>query len=373
MGEFPDAPRPARRDRARHEHFTPTSPLAAGLRAHGFAGRLVEPADPDYDRARDGWNGAIDRRPAAVAYASDADDVAAAIRAARAAGLAFTIRGGGHSVSGRSVRDGALCIDLRALDSIAVDPRPRHGPRRRRRAARRARRRHAGARARRAGGQISHTGVGGLTLGGGIGWLMRGHGLTVDSLLAAEVVLADGRLVRASADEHPDLFWALRGGGGDFGVVTSFEFRAHRVGPMVLAGLLVYPWERAREAFARLRELMAGAPDALTLFDVAAHRAAPGAVPGRAPGPPVAIVAVAWSGDHAEGERVLAPLRAASPPALDLVGPMPYVALQSMLDETAPPGWRLLRPPALPRPRSPTGSSTRCSRASSASPTPHAT
>ena len=316
----------------------PTSELAEALRAHGFTGRLVEPFDPDYDRARAGWNGAIDRRPAAVAYAADAEDVAAAIRAARTEGLAFTVRGGGHSVSGRSVRNRALCIDLRALDAIAVDPR-------------RAVVRAGGgallgdmdAAAQAHGlavpaGQISHTGVGGLTLGGGIGWLMRHHGLTIDSLLSAEVVLADGRLVRASADEHPDLFWALRGGGGDFAVVTSFEFRAHRVGP-VLAGLLVYPWGRAREAFRASRELMAEAPDALTLFDVLLTAPPQPPFPAELQGQRVAVIGVGWSGDVAEGERLLAPLRAASPPALDLVGEMPYVALQTMLDPTAPHGW----------------------------------
>jgi hypothetical protein len=317
----------------------PTSPLAAELCACGFVGRLVEPADPGYDAARAGWNGAIDRCPAAVAYASDADDVAAAIRAARAARLEFTVRGGGHSVSGRSLRDGALCIDLRELNGVDVEPEravvhvgggallgemdaatQKHGlavP----------------------GGQVSHTGVGGLTLGGGIGWLMRHHGLTIDSLQAADVVLADGSLVRASEDEHADLFWALRGGGGDFGVVTRFEFRAHRVGPMVLGGMLMYPWERAHEALRASRELMAGAPEELTLF-VALITAPPqDPFPPELRGRRTAVVAVAWSGDPAEGERVLAPLRSDHPPALDLVAPMPYVALQSMLDETAPHGW----------------------------------
>jgi FAD/FMN-containing dehydrogenase len=317
-----------------------TSPVSAGLRARGFTGRLVEPADPGYDEARAGWNGAIDRRPAAVAYAGDAEDVAAAIGAARASGLSFTVRAGGHSVSGRSVRDGALCIDLRGLDSITVDPErevvrvgggallgeldaatQEHGlavP----------------------AGQISHTGVGGLTLGGGLGWLMRRHGLTIDSLMSAEVVLADGRTVRASAGEHPDLFWALRGGGGDFGVVTSFEFRAHRVGPIVLAGMLVYPWERARDALRASRELMAGAPDELTIFVALVTAPPQEPFPPELQGRRVAVVGVAWAGALAEGERVLAPLRTACPPALDLVGPMPYVALQSMLDETAPHGWR---------------------------------
>ncbi|MDX6598045.1 MAG: hypothetical protein QOE87_1932 [Gaiellales bacterium] len=318
---------------------TSPSPLAAALRAGGFVGRLSEPADADFDTARAGWNGAVDRRPAAVAYANDADDVAAAIRAARAAGLRFTIRAGGHSVAGRSVRDGALCIDIRALNSVEVDPvsarvcvgggallgevdaaTQAHGlavP----------------------AGQISHTGVGGLTLGGGLGWLMRRHGLTVDSLESAEVVLADGRIAQASAGENPDLFWALRGGGGDFAAVTSFEFRAHRVGPMILGGMLAYPWEQAGDALRATRALMVEAPDDLTTF-VALITAPPEApFPEQLQGRRVAVVAVAWCGDMATGEQVLAPLRTGLPPALDLVGPMPYVALQSMLDETAPHGW----------------------------------
>ena len=190
------------------------------------------------------------------------------------------------------------------------------------------------------GGQISHTGVGGLTLGGGIGWLMRHHGLTVDSLLAAEVVLADGEIVRASADEHADLFWALRGGGGEFGVVTRFEFRAHRVGPTVLGGMLVYPWEQARAAFQATRALMADAPDALTAFAVLVTAPPQAPFPAEHHGRPVAVVAVAWSGDLEEGDRVLAPLRAGCPPLVDLVAPMPFVALQSMLDQTAPAGLR---------------------------------
>ncbi len=319
---------------------TPTSPLAANLRGAGFVGRLVEPADTHYDEARAGWNGAIDRRPAAVAYASDSDDVAAAVRAARDAGLDFTIRAGGHSVSGRSMRDGALCIDLRALNAVDVD---------------------AGREIVRVGGgallseldaatqehglavpagQISHTGVGGLTLGGGIGWLMRSHGLTIDSLQAVDVVLADGELVRASHDEHPDLFWALRGGGGDFGVVTAFEYRAHRVGPMVLGGMLLYPWEQARGALRATRELMEDAPEQLTTF-VALITAPPEEpFPAQLQGRPVVAVAMAWTGELEEGARVLAPLRSSCPPAVDLVAPMPYVALQSMLDKTAPPGWR---------------------------------
>jgi FAD/FMN-containing dehydrogenase len=320
--------------------ITRTPTLAAALRAAGFVGRVIDPGDPGYDTARFGWNAAIDRRPAAVACATDADDVSAAIGAARAAGLPFTIRGGGHSVSGRSVVDGALCIDLRQMNRVEVDP------------ARGVVRVGGGALLGELdaatqehglavpAGQVSHTGVAGLTLGGGLGWLMRHHGLTIDSLLAADVVLASGDIVRASDSEHPDLFWALRGGGGDFGAVVSFEFRLHRVGPLVLAGMLAYPWESAREALRASRDLMEGAPPELTIFDVLLTAPPGPPFPEDLQGRRVAVVSVAWSGDLAEGERVLAPLRAACPAALDLVGPMPYVALQTMLDQTAPPGWR---------------------------------
>jgi FAD/FMN-containing dehydrogenase len=268
--------------------IAPTSPAAA-LRAAGFVGRVVEPGDADYDRARAGWNGAVDRHPSAVAYASDTDDVAAAIRT----GLPCTIRGGGHSVSGRSVRDGALLVDLRGLDGIAVDP-----EREVVRVGGGALLGELDAATQEFGlavpaGQISHTGVGGLTLGGGMGWLMRRHGLTSDSLHSADVVLADGEQVRTTAAEHPDLFWALRGGGGDFGVVTSFEFRTHRVGPIILAGVLVYPWEQAGNALRASRDLMADAPDELTIFDVLLTAPPQPPFPPELQGRPVAVVGVA--------------------------------------------------------------------------------
>jgi FAD/FMN-containing dehydrogenase len=318
--------------------ITRTPTLASALRAGGFVGRVLEPDDAGYDTARFGWNSAIDRRPAAVACATDADDVSAAIRAARSAGLPFTIRGGGHSVSGRSVRDGALCIDLREMNGVEVrQDLVRVGGGALLGELDAATQEHGLAVP---AGQVSHTGVGGLTLGGGIGWLMRHHGLTIDSLVAAEVVLASGEIVRASASEHPDLFWALRGGGGDFGAVVNFEFRPHRVGPMVLAGMLVYPWEAAREALRASRDLMEDAPPELTIFDVLLTAPPEPPFPAELQGRRVAVVSVAWSGDLAEGERVLAPLRSDCPPALDLVGPMPYLALQTMLDQTAPPGWR---------------------------------
>jgi FAD/FMN-containing dehydrogenase len=314
------------------------SSLAATLRAEGFTARLLEPGDIGYDAARRGWNGAVDRRPAAVACAADAEDVAAAVRAARTTRTALTVRAGGHSVSGRSVHDGALCIDLRGLNGVEVD-----APARLVRVGGGALLAELDAATQRHGlavpaGQISHTGVGGLTLGGGMGWLMRRHGLTIDSLVAAEVVLADGRIVRAAADEHPELFWALRGGGGDFGVVTRFEFRAHPVGPTVLAGMLVYPWEEAGGAFRAARDLIADAPEALGLFAVLITAPPAPPFPPELQGRPVLSLGVAWSGPIDEGGPVLAPLLMRCPPALDLVAPMPYVALQSMLDATAPPG-----------------------------------
>lgn len=318
---------------------TETSVLAAGLRDRGFVGNLFEPGGAGYDDARAGWNGAIDRRPAAVALATDSDDVAAAILAARAAGLGFTIRAGGHSVSGRSVREGALLIDIRALSGVEVDPTTatvRVGGGALLAELDAATQEHGLAVP---GGQISHTGVGGLTLGGGLGWLMRRHGLTVDSLLSAEVVLADGRKVRADETEHADLFWALRGGGGDFGAVTEFEFRAHEVGPEVMAGMLVYPWSRAREALRATRDLMDDAPRELTTFAALITAPPQEPFPEELWGQPVVSITVAWSGELTEGEAALASLREGCPPALDLVAPMPYVALQSMLDQTAPHGW----------------------------------
>ena len=314
--------------------------LTSSLRRFGFVGEVAEPGSAGYDDARFGWNGAIDRLPSAIAHARDADDVSAAIRAARAAGTPFTVRAGGHSVSGRSVRDGALLIDLRGLNSVAVDrdtATVRVGGGALLSELDAATQEHGLAVP---GGQISHTGVGGLTLGGGLGWLMRKHGLTIDSLLEAEVVLSDGSIVRASNGANPDLFWALRGGGGEFGAVTEFVFKAYPVGPTVLAGMLAYPVEDAPDAFRAGRELMATAPDELGQFQVLMTAPFGPPFPAELQGRQLGLISVAWCGDVEEGERVLAPLRQECPPALDLVAPMPYVALQSMLDPTAPHGWR---------------------------------
>ena len=213
----------------------------------GFRGRLISPDHADYDIARAIWNGAIERRPRLIARCIGSADVVAAVRFARDRDLEIAIRGGGHNVAGTAICDNGIVIDLSSMRGVRVDPADRrvwvqggalwgdvdyetqaHG-------------------LATTGGIVSHTGVAGLTLGGGVGWLMRKHGLTVDNLLAADVVTADGELLRASEDEHPDLFWALRGGGGNFGVVTSFEFRLHSVGPTVLAGPILFDASDARE------------------------------------------------------------------------------------------------------------------------------
>ena len=324
-----------------HDNHHPPSSLAGALRASGFVGRLVEPADADYDEARASWNGAVDRRPAAIAFASDAEDVAAAIRAARAAGVPFTIRAGGHSVAGRSVRDGALCIDLRALNGVAGRSRTpalvRVGGGALLGEVDAATQEHGLAVP---AGQISHTGVGGLTLGGGLGWLMRRHGLTIDSLVSAEVVLADGSIVQASAGEHPDLFWALRGGGGDFGGGHELRVPARPRRPDRARRDARLPVGAGGRRAAREPGADGGRPGGADDVRGADHRAAARRrSPPSCRGSPSPSSPSRGAATSPTGERALAPLRTGLPPALDLVGPMPYVALQSMLDETAPHGW----------------------------------
>jgi FAD/FMN-containing dehydrogenase len=307
----------------------------------GFAGKILTPGQDRYDTARAVFNGAIDRRPALIAEATGAHDIAAALRHGRELGLQIAVRAGGHSGAGYGVVDDGLVIDVRPMQRLEVDL-----------AARTVR---AGAGLTWAqldaatqahglavtGGRVSHTGVAGLTLGSGSGWLERLHGLTADNLVGASVVTADGSVVRASAHEHPDLFWALRGGGGNFGVVTEFELALHPVGPMVHGGMLMFEWDRAAEAVTVYRDLMLAAPD--EFGGCVALRLAPPApfVPGRLVGEPVATIVVAAFGDPADADRLVAPLRALAP-VVDAVGPMPYVALQSMLDAGNPHGMQNL-------------------------------
>jgi FAD/FMN-containing dehydrogenase len=292
-------------------------------------GELLRPDDPGYDEARRVWNAMVDKRPALIARCTDADDVRAAVRFAREQGLPVSIRGGGHNVAGLAVVEGGLMIDCAPMKGIAVDP-----------VARVARaeaglvwgefdaatQQHGLATV---GGVVSTTGIAGLTLGGGQGWLTGKHGLSLDNLLAAEVVTADGERIRASAEEHPDLFWALRGAGANFGVVTSFEFSLHSVGPTVLGGMVIHPLARAGEVLRFYREFAAAQPDDLTTY--AALLTAPD-------GNPVVAMVCCYAGAVEDGERAVAPLRRFGPPVADLIGPMPYVDAQGLIGQGFPHG-----------------------------------
>ncbi len=306
---------------------------------HGFRGRLITRHDADYDEARAVWNGAIDRRPRLIARCIGAADVVAAVRFARERGLAIAIRGGGHNVAGTAVCDEGIVIDLSAMRAVRVDPSGRRawvqggalwGDVDRETQA------HGLATT---GGIVSHTGVAGLTLGGGVGWLMRLHGLTVDNLLAADVVTADGERLRASEDEHPDLFWALTGGGGNFGIVTSFEFRLHPVGPSVLAGPVLWDASDAGAVLRFYRDFVRDAPD--ELGTVVRFGTAPPwpAIPEHLHWRPVVMIGCCYAGTSEDGERVLRALRTCRTPLLDLVGPAPYVEFQSAIDSTVAHGW----------------------------------
>jgi FAD/FMN-containing dehydrogenase len=300
---------------------------------------VVLPGDPGYDDARRLWNGLVDRRPALIARPAGAVEVARAIEHARTAGLELAVRCGGHSIPGHSSVDGGLVIDLSTyLGRVQVDAetrRVRVGGGTLLGALDRGTQEHGLVVP---SGHVSHTGVGGLTLGGGTGWLMRRYGLTIDSLRSAEVVTADGDVVRASDGEHSDLFWALRGGGGNFGVVTEFEFEAHALGTELVAGMLVYPLARAREILGFVRDWMEEAPDELTCFPVFVTAPPQPPFPPELQGTPVLAVGVAYAGTADDGMRALEPLKRFATPALDLAAPMPYLALQTMLDAGVPHG-----------------------------------
>jgi FAD binding domain/Berberine and berberine like len=308
------------------------------LRA-SFRGELVRPGDPAYDKNRRVWNGSIDRYPALIARCSGVADVVAIVQFARDTGLEVAVRGGGHSFPGLSACDGGLVIDLGAMKGIRVDPE------------RRTARVQAGVlwgeldRETQAfglattGGIVTHTGVAGLTLGGGIGWLQRKLGLTIDRLLSAKVVTADGELLKASHTEHPDLFWGLRGAGGNFGVVTEFEFRLDPVGPTVLAGPIFWPIEESPRLMRFYRDWIAEAPD--ELMTIVVHRKAPPLdfVPKELHGKLVVSVACCYAGSIEEGEKALRPLKTFGSPVLDACEPKPYVSHQAMFDPSFPHGW----------------------------------
>jgi FAD/FMN-containing dehydrogenase len=307
--------------------------------AGSFSGELLAPGDAGYDDARQVWNGAIDRRPGLIARCAGVADVVAALRHARERELLVAVRGGGHGVAGLAVCDDGIVIDLSPMRGIAVD------------SAARTARAQAGvlwgeldaatqaAGLATVGGIVTHTGIAGLTLGGGIGWLMRRYGATVDNLLSAEVVTADGAVLRASADEHPELFWGLRGGGGNFGIVTSFEYRLHPVGPTVLAGPILYALEDGPEVLRFYRDYIAEAPDELTTIVMLRQAPALPFVPAELHGRPVVMVVACYAGPVERGEEVLAPLRRFGRSLVDAIAPRPYVELQAMFNPGVPHGW----------------------------------
>ena len=303
----------------------------------GFAGEIVVPGDPCYESARRIWNAMIDRRPAVIARCSSPGDVATTLRFARAAGLEIAVRGGGHSMAGYSVCDDGVVIDLSRLREIAVD-----ADTRRVRAGGGCLLRSVDEATQRYGlvvpsGAVSHTGIGGLALGGGFGHLMRKYGLTIDSLESAEVVLADGTIVTASENEHADLFWGLRGGGGNFGVVTEFAFRLHEIEYVVVGAAFHLP-DRARPALERWREQALQAADELNWMCFL--RKAP-RLPWVAPelvDQPGLISMIEWSGDLRAGDSLLRNMLAELEPDSSTVDVVPFLVLQSMFDEVEPPG-----------------------------------
>src|SRR6516225_1106039 len=296
--------------------------------ADSLRGRLACPGDDGYDAARKVWNGMIDRHPALIARCAGVADVIAAVRFAREHGLLVSVKGGGHNITGNAVCEDGLMIDLSPMKSVRVDP------------SKRTARAEAGLTwseynretqvfgLASTGGVVSTTGIAGLTLGGGLGWLMGKHGLSCDNLISADLVTAEGKFLTVSADEHPDLFWGLRGGGGNFGVVTSFEYKLHPVGP-VLAGMVVHPMAKAREVLRFYRGFCRGCPDEMV---------AAGALMTSPDGAPVAVIVVGYIGDLTAGERAVAPLRKFGLPLADTIAPTSYVELNTLFDAAFPYG-----------------------------------
>lgn len=304
-----------------------------------FRGELVRPDDVGYDNHRKVWNGSIDRHPALIARCTGVADVRAALRLARSQDLLVAVRGGGHSFPGLSVCDDGMLIDLGPMKGIRVDPEAQTA------------RVQAGVllgeldrETQEFGlavpsGIVTHTGVAGLTLGGGLGWVMRKYGLTIDQLLSVDLVTAEGELVRASEDQNADLFWGVRGGGGNFGIVTQFEFRLNPVGPYVMAGPVFWPMEDAPDVLRFYRDWIADCPD--ELMTIAVQRRAPAlpVVPPDLVGKHVVAIAACYAGPVEEGERVLRPLKEFGSPVLDLCLPKPYLEHQKMFDPSFPHGW----------------------------------
>ena len=308
--------------------MTPAS--VADLTAR-FSGQLLQSTDAGYDDARRVHNGLIDKRPALIARCRNVADVVDAVNHARESALEVAVRGGGHNVAGRATIDGGLMIDLALMKGIHVDPKARTA------------RAQGGATwgeynretqvhgLASTGGVISTTGIGGLTLGGGLGWLLGKHGLSIDNLRSAQLVTADGKVLTASQDENTDLFWGIRGGGGNFGVATSLEFAVHPVGPIVTGGLAAHPFVRAREVLAFFRDTAGSLPDEMTLFGGLIH--APDGSNNK-----LAAMLACHCGALPAGEAAVKPIKAFGPPVMDALGPIPYTAMNQMLDAGYPKG-----------------------------------
>jgi FAD/FMN-containing dehydrogenase len=310
-----------------------TKPEILRAFADTFAGEIVLPGDPEYDSARVVWNGMVDRRPAVIVRPSGADDVIAAVRFAREQDLVIAVRGGGHSISGQSTCDDGVVIDLSRMRGVHVVPEQRIA------------RVNGGALLRELDdvaqafglvcpvGVVSHTGVAGLTLGGGMGRLQRKHGLTIDNLLAVDLATADGRLVRATEEENADLFWGLRGAGANFGIATSFEFRLQRLDPVITFGTVIHPADRVGELASLIRDTLEAGPDELWI-GLNIGRAVPAeSFPPEVAGRPVAFVSAFHCGSVEQAERDLAELRAFGPPVVDSIDTRPYLDVQQQNDE----------------------------------------
>jgi FAD/FMN-containing dehydrogenase len=321
-----------------HESTTVLGDATVAELAEGVRGEVIRPGDESYDEHRAIWNGAHDRHPALILRCAGVADVIRGVQFARSQDLLLAVRGGKHSIPGFSTCDDGMVLDLSPMQAVRVDP------------ASGTARAEAGVTwnvfdhetqahgLATTGGLVSSTGVAGFTLGGGIGWLMRKHGLTCDNLLSADVVTADGRLVRASESENADLFWGLRGGGGNFGVATSFEYSVHPVGPTITGGAIFYPGDRAKEILSFYRDWVQQVPDELT--SVANLLTCPPApfLPEEWHGKPLVAIIPVHCGSLEDGERAVRPLRGLGEPVADLIGPMPYVAMQSLIDPLWGPG-----------------------------------
>ena len=305
-----------------------------------LTGSLLRASDPGYDEARKIWNAMIDRRPALIAKCMGTADVVSCVKFAREHNLLTSVRGGGHNIAGMSLANDAMLIDLSPMKWVLVNPETKTAF-----VAPGATLHHVDHETQLYGlatstGINSTTGIAGLTLGGGFGWLSRSYGLTVDNLISAEVVTADGKVIQVNENENADLFWAIRGGSGNFGIVTSFQFKLHPVGPQVLAGLIVHPFKDAKKVFEHYRNYVSSAPDKVTTWVVLRKAPPLPFLPQEIHGKEVFVIATMYAGDIQEGEKVLEPLRRFGNPIADVIGPVPFAAWQQAFDPLLTPGAR---------------------------------